>query len=397
MSDQSRASGVESTGPPAADSTGTKRSNFTPQQRLLILDAWLRSELPAGEFASIVGVSKHTLYAWKKRFDRDGPEGLSDQPRKRETGSSRLPEVTQRAILMMKRAHPDWGTDRIHAMLLRSEGYSASPGAVQRVLLTNGYELETTGTRRHAEPRPRRFERSRPNQLWQSDLFTFTLKRTGRRLYMVVFLDDYSRFVVGWSIQASSKSALVLDALESGIANFGPPEEVLTDNGPQYHSWRGKSALTKLLQRRGIQHIVARPRHPQTLGKTERFWGTLWRECVESAVFKTIEESRERVGHFIDYYNFQRTHQGIDNLVPADRFFSAESTVRKTLQERVAENALDLARHGEPRKPFYLTGRVGEQSISLHGEGSKVVLTDDAGNREEVDLSAGGQREEDPS
>jgi transposase InsO family protein len=298
---------------------------------------------------------------------------------------------------MMKQSHPDWGVDRIHAMLLRSEGYSASPGAIQRVLLADGYELETTGTRPHAEPRTQRFERARPNQLWQSDLFTFTLKREGRRLYMVVFLDDFSRFVVSHAIQASSKSALVCEALESGIANFGPPEEVLTDNGPQYHSWRGKSALTKLLERRGIRHIVSRPRHPQTLGKTERFWGTLWRECAEQAVFRTVEEARERIGHFVDYYNFKRTHQGIDNLVPADRFFSAESEVRKSLEARVEQNALDLARHGEPRKPFYLTGRVGEQSISLHGEGSKVVMTDDAGRREEVDLSASGRREEEPS
>ena len=394
MSDQRSVSGREE----AAGDAGTRRNSFTPQQRLLILDSWLRSKLPASEFSTIVGVSKHTLYLWKKQFDRYGPEGLSDRPRRRESsGKSRLPEVTQRAILLMKQSHPDWGVDRIHAMLMRSEGYSASAGAIQRVLLAGGYELEASGSRRHAAPRPKRFERARPNQLWQSDLFTFTLKRRGVRLYLVVFLDDYSRFVVGHAIHASSKSALVLEALESGVANFGPPGEVLTDNGPQYHTWRGKSALTKLLDRRGIRHIVSRPRHPQTLGKTERFWGTLWREFLEPAVFETIEESRERIGHFIDYYNFQRTHQGIANSVPADRFFSSESTVRKTLEARVQANALDLARHGRPRKAFYLTGRVGEQSISIHGEGNKVVLTNEEGRREEVDLSAGGRRDEEES
>src|SRR5262245_6826476 len=34
---------------------------LTPQQRLLLLDAWRRSGLPAGDFAPLVGVSKHTL------------------------------------------------------------------------------------------------------------------------------------------------------------------------------------------------------------------------------------------------------------------------------------------------------------------------------------------------
>jgi len=52
-----------------------------PQQRLLILDAWQRCGLPAGDFAPLVGLSKHTLYAWKKRFDTHGPAGLLDQPK----------------------------------------------------------------------------------------------------------------------------------------------------------------------------------------------------------------------------------------------------------------------------------------------------------------------------
>ncbi len=59
------------------------RTSTTPEQRLLLLDTWQRSGLPAGDFAALVGISKHTRYAWKKKFDRDGPAGLMDQPRVR--------------------------------------------------------------------------------------------------------------------------------------------------------------------------------------------------------------------------------------------------------------------------------------------------------------------------
>src|SRR5262245_44530145 len=83
--------------PPPPD----RREAFTPQQRLLILDAWQRSGLPARDFAPLVGVSRHTLYSWKQRFDRLGPEGLLDQPRGA-PGGSRLPELTRRAILLLK-------------------------------------------------------------------------------------------------------------------------------------------------------------------------------------------------------------------------------------------------------------------------------------------------------
>jgi hypothetical protein len=211
-----------------------------------------------------------------------------------------------------------------------------------------------------------------------------------------VFLDDHSRFVVGFGLHASASGALVQEVFESAVASFGAPEEVLTDNGSQYHSWRGKSAFRKLLERRGIGHVVARPRHPQTLGKTERFWQTLWRECVEQAIFRGIEDARARIAHFVSWYNFQRPHQGIDGAVPADRFFEASSEVRRALEDQVAANSLELAREGEPRKPVYLAGRVGGEQVTLHGEGERVILTHADGRREEVDLGAPGPRVESP-
>ena len=78
--------------------------------------------------------------------------------------------------------------------------------------------------------------------------------------------------------------------------------------------------------------------------------------------------------------------------MPADRYFSAAPEIRKTLEARVAANAVDLAIHGIPRKTVYLAGRVGDESISLHGEGDRVILTRDDGTREEVDLKATGKR-----
>jgi transposase InsO family protein len=364
-------------------------ANFTGEQRLLLLDAWMRSKLPASEFAPLVGVTATTLYGWRKRFEELGPAALLGHKRGRR--GSQLPEPTRRAILMMKQAHPDWGQDRIHDMLIRTEGLEASARAVQRVLLEAGYEVEEAPTRPHP-PKATRFERTRPNELWQTDLFSLLLKRQRRRVHLVAYLDDFSRFVVGFGLHASASGALVREVFEQSIANFGAPEEVLTDNGAQYHTWRGKSAFAKLCERRGIRQVVASPRRPQTLGKIERLWGTLWRELVEGAVFRDLEEARTRIAHFVGYYNFQRTHQGLDGLVPADRYFEAAPEVRDALHKRVAENARSLALHGEPRKGVYLTGRVGGEAISLHSEGSKVVLTGAEGVREEVDLLAPGRR-----
>ena len=363
----------------------TPRTPFTPEQRLLILDTWQRSGLPAGDFATLVGLSKHTLYAWKKRFDEQGPAGLMEQPRGAGTGS-RLPDITKRTILLLKQSHPDWGCQRISDMLLRGPALPASASAVARVLHEAGYELEEVTTRPHPD-KPRRFERARPNQLWQTDLFTFMLKRQNRRVYLVAFMDDHSRFILGYGLHASASGALVLEVLRAAIGSYGPPEEVLTDNGSQYVTWRGKSAFTKELEKQGIRQIVAAPRRPQTLGKIERFWGTLWRECVESAVFLDLAEARARIGLFVDWYNFQRCHRGLDGLVPADRFFQAAPTVLSMLKERVEANALELARHGMPKKPFYVTGQVGGQTFAVHAAGERVILSRAGQAPQEIDLN----------
>jgi transposase len=139
-------------------------------QRLLILDAWRRSELTAGEFGKIAGVTAATLYAWRRRFEALGPAGLDEKKRGAPSGT-RVPEATRRAILMMKGEHEDWGCDRIHDMLMRSDGFMASAGAVAKVLREAGYESEGRKSEPHPD-KPREFERAKPNQLWQTDLFT---------------------------------------------------------------------------------------------------------------------------------------------------------------------------------------------------------------------------------
>ena len=73
-----------------------------------MLDTWRRSGLLAGDFAPLVVISRHTLYARHRKFQQDGPAGLADKPRGAPAGS-RLPEVTRRVLLMMKEAHPDRG------------------------------------------------------------------------------------------------------------------------------------------------------------------------------------------------------------------------------------------------------------------------------------------------
>jgi hypothetical protein len=144
----------------------------------------------------------------------------------------------------------------------------------------------------------------------------------------------------------------------------------------------GPRAAHKGVERLGIRHILARPRHPQTVGKTERFWGTLWRECASGAVFLDVEDARRRVGHSIDHYNFQRPHQGIGGLVPGG--LADADSLLQVARQLWARQFIGHDTHG-PRSGFdelfTALGRF-EMGEDFAGDGAAFEVFADDGGRE---------------
>ena len=228
---------------------------------------WEKSGLAATDFSTMVKVSAHTLYAWRKKMDDEGPEGLFPKARGPEPGS-KVDTATRRAIVMLRQSNPGYGCQRISDILYRGPGMGVSPTTVARVLEEEGLNESRPEHEPHPD-KPRSFERAKPMQMWQSDLFSYVLKRQGQRVHLVAFMDDHSRFIVGFGLASRASAEFVIEVVRSAIGAYGPPEEMLTDRGPQYNTWRGKSLFAKEMNKRGINHIMSRPRHPQTLGKVE--------------------------------------------------------------------------------------------------------------------------------
>jgi transposase InsO family protein len=361
---------------------GYVRGPYSAEERLRAVEAYRKSGLTKKDFARTWGVNKRTLYAWLKRYEQAGPQGLA-QPRQR--ARSKAPAAPVRdAVVAVKRRFPHFGLKRIRDYLRRFAGLKAGVPAIRRTLQDEQLETPKPKRKKRRRPAPRRFERSRPRELWQSDLTSLWLSRQQRRVYLVVFLDDFSRYVVSWALHVHQRSEMVCEALLDGIARYGRPEEVLTDQGRQYFTWRGKGRFQKLLAREGIRHVVSRSHHPQTLGKTERLWSTIGSELWERVMPEDLVEARARLSHFFAHYNFYRPHQGIDGLVPADRFFGAEDAVRRTMQTRLEANELSLALGEAPRSAVFLTGRVGDKEVSLHGEQGALVIQTPDGVRQEL-------------
>jgi len=239
-----------------------------------------------------LGISESTVWEWAKLYRKYGEAGLKG-PVPQRTGP-KLPVAVQAKITELKQQDPRQGVKRISQILRRFFFLKASPETVRQHLKAVDLAAGKRPVRKKTKPPPRRFERSTPNQMWQSDITYFTFQ--GKTAYIIGFLDDYSRFVTGLGVFRSQTSAYVVDTYREAVATYGAPTEMLTDNGRQYASWRGKTQFQKELKRDHVEHIRSTPHHPQTLGKIERFWQSLKEEFLSRARFETFEEARERIG-----------------------------------------------------------------------------------------------------
>ena len=375
--------------PKKPSTTSSKHQGpWQPDQRRQAVEAFHKSSMKIEDFARTWGVGERSLREWLKRYEQDGPKGLERKHYKL-VGRPRRPGMREE-IEEVQRKYPDFGLRKIRDFLARFHGVRVSAGSVRNTLQERGVDTSRPRKRRRKIQPPRRFERAKAGELWQTDITSFVLTRHSQRVYLTVFLDDFSRYIVSWGLYLHQKQDIVIETLLSGVERFGKPKEVLTDQGRQYFAWRGKSDFQKLLIREGIQHVVARTHHPQTVGKTERFWATVGEEFWERIQPQDLTEAKERFGHFVAHYNHFRPHQGIDWMVPADRFFGVENQVREAMEKTMDRNELLLALGEKPRKPVFLVGQIGYQQVSMHGERGRLIFQTQDGNVQEMDLEVLG-------
>lgn len=340
---------------------------------------YLEGRATAGVICRETGVSHSGFSNWVKAYRERGEAGLG--PRERGGRGKQLAPAVREKIVELKKSDPRSGVKRISQILRRVFLLPGSAETVRKTLHEEHLIDKPKRKPRKNPSRPRFFERSTPNQLWQADIFTFRLG--GRNAYLIGYIDDFSRYITGLELFRSQTTENVLEVYRRGAGEYNPPKEMLTDNGRQYTNWRGTSRFEAEMKKDRVKHIKSRPHHPMTLGKIERFWKTIFGEYLARTQFTSFEDARERVGLWVKYYNHKRPHQGIGGLCPADRYFEVHTELKKTLQEGIKESILEMALRGRPRSPFYMVGRMENQSVVLRAEKGKLRVTvDDAGSQE---------------
>ena len=332
----------------------------------------LEESFPVEQVAREMGVGFSTLCKWVRLYRDQGEAGLQSKPRRQNRPRPKVAPAVKSKVVELKRRHPDLGIQKISQFLRRMWFLPVSRETVRRTLHEQQLLKKPRPKPQRNPPKPRFFERSTPNQMWQTDIFTFRLG--GKNAYLIGFIDDHSRYVVGLDVFRSQTAEHVLEVYRRAVAEYGVPKEMLSDQGRQYSSWRGTTRFEAELRKDRVHHIKSRPHHPMTLGKIERFWKTIWEEFLVRAQFDSFESAGERIRLWVKHYNHRRPHQSLEGLCPADRFFAIAQELRQVIERGIQDNVLELALRGQPRSPFYMVGRMGEQSVVIRAEKGQVKM-----------------------
>ncbi len=152
-----------------------------------------------------------------------------------------------------------------------------------------------------------KYERSHSMSLWHTDWYQIKDERWHGK-WLIAYLDDASRFIVGYGLFDDATTDNALSILEHCIEQYGKPLEMLTDHGSQFFAnygdkkSEGMSRFQDYLMNSKINHILGRVNHPQTNGKIERFYET----------FQSKIKYFGSIDGFIIWYNTKRPHMSLN-------------------------------------------------------------------------------------
>ena len=226
-----------------------------------------------------------------------------------------------------ERSRETYGSPRIK-LELASQGISAGKHRVARIMKESGIRASTpkrykaTTMSKHNHSRSpnlveRRFNEfgCAPNRLWVSDI---TYIRTYQGwMYLCVFLDVFSRKVVGYSIEDSMEASMVSDALKMGLRRRSVADGMVvhSDQGIQYAS----DEFRQVLKVFNIVQSMSRKGDCWDNSIAESFFATIKRELIERNSWVSKSQVKEAIVEWIDcFYNRQRRHSSSGNMSPVD-------------------------------------------------------------------------------
>lgn len=203
---------------------------------------------------------------------------------------------------------------RIITAMLNHDGYRINRKRVYRIWRQEGLQLPRRRVikRRYGNSSGALQRASQPNEVWTYDFLEARTERGGK-LRMLTVLDEYTRECLTIHVARSISSRQVIKVLEWLFLVRGSPENLRSDNGPEFIAY----AIQEWLRDRHCHTLYIKPGSPWENPFIESFNGTFRADCLDRWVFADGKEAQEIIEQWRTEYNHRRPHSSLGYLTPA--------------------------------------------------------------------------------
>jgi len=299
-------------------------------QTLRYLDEAISAGARQSRACEIIGLPARTLQRWRK-----SPEQGDRRPLRVQSPPNRLTDLERQRILKIANS-PEFShlsPCQIVPQLADRSIYIGSEATVYRVLRSAGQVKHRRKSNAPAWKKPEPLCATAPNQLYSWDITYLPTTVRGRHYYLYLFLDIFSRKVVGWAVYENELSDLAADVLRDICSRekIQPGQVVLhSDNG---NPMKGASMLA-MMQELGVARSLSRPAVSNDNPYSESQFKTL--KChptYPNKPFADLGQAREWVARFVHWYNEEHRHSGIRFVTPSQRHAGLDRSILKHREE----------------------------------------------------------------
>jgi transposase InsO family protein len=311
-----------------------------------------------------LGYSRDTFYRVRDAFESGGIEALQEVSRKKPNLKNRVAPEIEEAVIKIAIDNPALGQVRVANELAKS-GIKISPGGVRTIWLR--HNLETMKKRLKAleaevaktgqvltesqlialenaykeKEAVGEIETEHRSYLGSQDTFYVGHLKGVGRVYQQTFVDTYSKHAI-CKLYPEKTAITAADMINDAVIPFyeqhdTPILRILTDRGTEYCGTTDKHEYQLILALSDIEHTRTKARSPQTNGICERFHKTILTEFYQVAfrkkVYTNIDELQLDLDIWLNYYNYERTHQGKMCLgrTPWDTFMDGHNITKQKM------------------------------------------------------------------
>ncbi len=281
------------------------------------------------------GYGPSTIRAFAKKYREGGKKALMPFYQIESPPQSPIPMPIIELILYL-RHRLGWGGKRIAKQLTAMEIYTLSHTTVYKVFRRFHVRTKTYHPRGKRDGIAyRRFAKKAPNDLWHLDFFGPFENETGQKYWVLLIIDDHSRFMIDLRVVTSLSSELTISILKTCFETYEKPKAIMTDNATTFVSvWEnGTHVFQTFLKENNIKHERIPPYYPQANGKAEAAVKIVKREAVKPffsdqeirGTIWTQEQLQISLDHYRRFYNHCRLHGGIDWQTPVEKYDNQKS------------------------------------------------------------------------